>query len=156
MSYFFYFVSITLTILLVMFTRQDPMRARFAYAFLFLCAGLINGYFAWNSPDLYLRYAVPAWGPYEEFILGPFPAIVRTVILWIAIGQALLAFLFLARGILLKIACLGSMVFFLAITPLGMGAAFPLPLIALVGSLFIYKEADRASVGNQSGNQAPA
>jgi hypothetical protein len=133
-----YFISNAAALGLAALAWKRPFAARYGYALMFLVAALVNGFTALSSPTDYLSYSSLAWGPYSEFIRGAFVGIMQVFVLAIAFGQLLLAFAFLARGTILKLACVGSMLFFLAITPLGMGAAFPFPLFAILGALSIF------------------
>ncbi len=133
-----YFVSNAVAMGLAVLAWKRPFAARYGYALMFFLAALVNAFTAINNPMDYVNYSALAWGPYSEFIRGAFVGIVQVFVLLIALGQLLLAFGFLPRGVLLKGACLGSMFFFLAITPLGLGAAFPFPLFAILGALSIF------------------
>lgn len=133
-----YFVSNAVALALAVLAWKRPFAARYGYALMFLMAALVNSITAMRNPMDYLNYASFAWGPYSEFIKGAFVGIVEVLVLAIALGQFLLALGFLARGRILRLACLGSIVFFLAITPLGMGAAFPFPLFAILGAMSIF------------------
>jgi len=133
-----YFISNAVALGLAVLAWKRPFAARYGYALMFLVAALVNGFTALNNPMDYLNYSPLAWGPYSEFIKGAFVGIVEVFVLLIAFGQLLLAFGFLARGTILKVACVGSMFFFLSITPLGLGAAFPFPLFAILGALSIF------------------
>ena len=133
-----YFVSNAVALALAVLAWKRPNAARYGYAVMFFVAAVVNSFTAINNPMDYLNYSPLAWGPYSEFIRGAFAGIVGVFVLIIAFGQLLLALGFLARGTILKIACVGSIIFFLAITPLGLGAAFPFPLFAILGALSIF------------------
>jgi hypothetical protein len=133
-----YFVSNAVALGLAVLAWKRPFAARYGYALMFFVAALVNTFTAINNPMDYVNYSALAWGPYSEFIKGAFVGIVEVFVLVIAFGQFLLALGFLAHGVILKMACVGSILFFLAITPLGMGAAFPFPLFAILGALSIF------------------
>jgi hypothetical protein len=133
-----YFVSNAVALGLAVLAWKRPFAARYGYALMFFLAALVNTFTAINNPMDYVNYSAFSWGPYTTFIKGAFVGIVEVFVLAIAFGQLLLALGFLAHGVWLKMACIGSIIFFLAITPLGMGAAFPFPLFAILGVLSLY------------------
>lgn len=124
---------------LLLMSYKKPQAARYFYAFLFLAAAIANAKVALTNPSDYSNYAVYAWPIYREFIQGPFTEIIRPMVLSIALGQIILGFGFLIRA-LYPLACLGAILFFMAITPLGLGAAFPFTLLASLGCFFIFKQ----------------
>lgn len=60
----------------------------------------------------------------------------------IAIGQGLIGIGLLLKNQIVRIACYGAIVFFIAIIPLGIGAAFPATLITALAVYFILKKDD--------------
>ncbi len=103
-----------------------PIVARFFLAAVFLWACCINTSTAINNPQVYLDYASLSPVPfYKEFINGFFAKHITIFVTEVAIGQ-----FFIFLGLLLNrnwvdMACVGGMIFGIAISPLGVGAAFP-------------------------------
>jgi len=58
----------------------------------------------------------------------------------ISLGQGLIALGITLKGIWVKLACIGSIIFFLS--PLGVGAAFPFPFITAFAAYLIMKRDD--------------
>ncbi|MCC8426419.1 hypothetical protein [Mucilaginibacter sp. UR6-11] len=107
---------------------RRPGVARLALVLLFGWAAWTNYHTCHKNPEMYLgysRYAV--W--YGAFIRGWFGRHITPMVSTIAVAQGLIALGLLYRGIWVKAACTGVIIFLLAIAPLGFGAAFPFPLI---------------------------
>lgn len=105
---------------------KKPIVARFFLAAVFLWACCINTSTAINNPGVYLEYA--ALSPisfYKEFISGFFAKHIAVFVTSVAIGQFLIFTGLLLNGNWVKIACMGGIVFGVAISPLGVGSGFP-------------------------------
>lgn len=118
--------------------RRPPL-ARLALVLLFGWAAWVNYSAARETPEVYLNYSRYAIKWYALFIDGWFRQHVTPVVTCIAVGQALIAIGMLYRGFWLKAACIGTIVFLLAIAPLGFGAAFPFSLIVSFAAWKIQK-----------------
>lgn len=98
-------------------------------AALFAAAAVVNVVTVLRVPGAYVEgfapWAVPV---YRSFITGPFARYELAFVSTIAVGQALVAALLLARPSLARIGAAGAVGFLLAIAPLGLGSAFPAPL----------------------------
>ena len=129
---------IALAILVLAWLR--PAIARLVIGLLFSGAGLFNTYTALVNPEAYLNYADLAWWPlYRNFINGLFATNIAGFILAIALGQLLIGLGFLTGwGNLFRIAVAGAVLFFLGILPLGVGSAFPFPLILIAAVVLVY------------------
>lgn len=119
---------------------MSPKVARFLFAFLFGWACYINFSTVIHTPEIYLQYAPMALPWYASFINGWFKDHITTMVSCIAIGQAAIAAGMLLRGIWVKMACAGSIIFLLAIAPLGVGAGFPFSLTVSVAVYFMLKK----------------
>jgi hypothetical protein len=58
----------------------------------------------------------------------------------IAIGQLLLALAMLWKGWLFKLGTIGGIIFLVAIIPLGVGSAFPFPIITAMAFYKLYRQ----------------
>ncbi|MFA6245833.1 MAG: hypothetical protein WC615_02760 [Mucilaginibacter sp.] len=108
---------------------RRPRLARLAFLLLFAWAAWTNYTTSHDHPDWYLSYSRWAWAGYNDFISGWFSRHITVTVSAIAIAQGLIALSMGYRGVWLKTACLGAIIFLLAIAPLGYGAAFPFPLV---------------------------
>jgi hypothetical protein len=114
--------------------------ARLLIFILFAWASWFNYATAHNSPRDYLIYATfTPLDLYSNYINGPFKANIVTMVTGIAIGQALIAIGMLLREWWVKLACMGALIFFLAIAPLGIGSGFPATLIGALAVFLIVK-----------------
>ncbi len=60
----------------------------------------------------------------------------------ISLAQGLIAIGMLLNGWIVRLACLGAIIFFFAIAPLGVGSGFPFTLITALAIYFILKNDD--------------
>jgi hypothetical protein len=61
----------------------------------------------------------------------------------VAACQALIALGLLLKGFVTRVACLGGIVFLLAITPFGVGSGFPATLLMAVGLYLVMRKESR-------------
>ena len=132
-------ISNVVAITLLLVSRKRKNVARVLFAILFIWASWANWKTAHYNPADYLAYGKYAIGLYKQIIYGGFSRHITGYVSCIAIGQLLIGLGLLARGIVVKIACIGGIIFLLAIAPLGIGAAFPFSLIACVALYILYK-----------------
>jgi hypothetical protein len=97
---------------------------RILFAALFFWASGINMYTGVTNPDVYLQYADMAIPAYRDLITGGFSDFNHIMIPLIAVGQFIIAFGMLLKGIWVKLSCIGSIIFLLAIAPLLLGLSF--------------------------------
>ena len=136
-------ISNTVAILLLASTIKKPKLARLLFVLLFSWACWLNYTTAHNSPEDYLNYAtLTPFNLYQEFINGWFKEHITTAVTLISIGQGLIALGMLLKGWIVRFAGIGAIVFFLAITPLGIGSGFPFTIIASLAIYFILKKDD--------------
>ena len=120
---------------------RKPRLARLLFVLLFSWACWLNYNTAHNTPSDYLNYAsLTPFTMYENFINGWFKDHIVTIVTFISIGQGLIAIGMLLKGGILRIACFVAILFFIAISPLGIGSGFPFPIICLVAVYFILKK----------------
>jgi len=136
-------ISNFVAILLLVATIRKPKLARLLFAILFAWACWINYVTAHQTPEIYLDYAtLTPFNGYRDFINGWFKEQITLIVTMISIGQGLIAMGMLLKGWLVRIACLGAIVFLTAIAPLGIGSAFPFSLTASLALYFILKKED--------------
>lgn len=133
-------VSNGLAILVLIAALKKTRLARLLMFILFAWASWFNYTTAHNSPSDYLIYAtLTPVDLYSNFINTTFKANIVPMVTGIAMGQALIAIGMLLRGWWVKLACIGAILFFLAIAPLGIGSGFPATLIGALAVFLIVK-----------------
>lgn len=107
-----------------------PRLTRVLFVLIFLAAGLFNMYTALTRPEEYLGYGEMAvLELYRHFIYGFFSEHTQAIVLVIASGQLCVSALLTGSGHLLRLGVAGGVIFLIAITPLGIGSAFPATLL---------------------------
>jgi hypothetical protein len=136
-------LSNSIAILFLIAAIKKPKLARLLFALLFAWACWLNYTTARYNPEEYLNYAVlTPFDLYSDFIKGWFKEHITIMVTLISFGQGLIALGMLLKGWLVRLACYGAIIFFLAIIPLGIGAGFPATLISAVAIYFILKKDD--------------
>lgn len=119
---------------LIILAWKAPKVGRAVFGLVFAGAAVFNAVSVLTNPQGY----VEGFGPqalfpfYENFIYGPFARHTATFVLAIAAGQLAVGILMFARGVAFRLGLAGGMLFFLAISPLGIGSALPMPLLGVV------------------------
>ncbi|MGZ3765422.1 MAG: hypothetical protein ACXVA2_12205 [Mucilaginibacter sp.] len=138
-----YSVSNIAGLLLLWAAIKRPKLARLFSVLLFAWASWINYTTCHQHPQIYLDYAQYAIGFYKDFINGWFKNHVTLMVTCISIGQALVAIGMALKGIWVKIACTGAVLFLLAIAPLGIAAGFPFSITVSAAAFFIIFKDDK-------------
>jgi len=121
-----YIISNIVFGLSIIATLKKPIWARIFFAGFFLWACYFNSTSSINSPEIYLAYAkLDALPIYSSFINGFFSEHITLIVFAIAVGQFLIALGLILNKTWTKLACIGGIIFGLAIAPLGVGSAFP-------------------------------
>lgn len=113
---------------------------RVVFVLIFLSAGLFNTYTALTEPQAYQTYA--EWAVlafYRNFINGFFSAHTQAIVVAIAVGQLTVAALLTRSGRLLTTGAIGGILFLMAISPLGVGSAFPATLLMAAALVVIQR-----------------
>ncbi|SMO66006.1 hypothetical protein SAMN06265350_105221 [Solitalea koreensis] len=119
---------------------KKPMWARLFLAGFFLWACYLNSTLVVKLPEVYLDYGKFTFSSfYREFIYGYFSQHTKTIIHIIAFGQFLLFLGLLLNRTWTKLACIGGIIFGLAIAPLGVGAAFPATISMAIAFFILLK-----------------
>ncbi len=128
-------LSILIATAFLLASVYRPLLARKMYAALFVYATLVNAAVALYKPLSYLdnaRYALLE--TYRSFILGWFADHIGLVVGAISFGQALITAGLIVGGVWARASLVAAMVFFVAISPLGVASAFPSSLIWALGA----------------------
>lgn len=141
-------LSILIATAFLLASVHRPLLARKMYAALFVYATLVNAAVAVYKPLSYLdnaRYALLE--SYRSFILGWFSHHIGLVVGSISFAQALITAGLIIGGIWARASLAAAIVFFIAISPLGVASAFPSTLIwALGAGWLLFNGAGRRSL----------
>jgi hypothetical protein len=133
-----YLISNGISIVLLLLALARPVTTRVLLCLIFTAAGFFNGVAAFMHPEWYLTYAdVAAIPSYERFINGAFSRHITAYVLAIAIGQLSIGIFVGFKGWMQKSALAGAVVFLVAISPLGAGAAFPCTIILAAACMIL-------------------
>lgn len=138
-----YIISQVVSLVILIAAWKRTRWARLLFSILFLWASCTNMYLGLTDPDSYLdnaRFAIPL---YSDFINGWFSHYNHIIIPLIAIGQFFIAAGMVLRGRWVDLACIGSMIFLIAIAPLMVGSAFPFPITVSLAAFLIYLNDDK-------------
>lgn len=137
-----YMIANTVSLAILIAAIFWPVIARFLLALLFIGAGLFNAFMAIRSPELFMAYgAMTVSAFYEQFIYGAFRDNTTAIVVSISICQMAAGVFIATRDALLKLGLIAAIIFLLAITPLGAGAAFPCTLLLVVAAIILlFKE----------------
>lgn len=119
---------------------KKPMWTRILLAGFFLWASYFNSTTSIKSPEIYLTYAkLDALPFYTEFINGPFSHYITPFVFTIAVGQFLIFLGLILNNRWTQLACVGGVLFGLAIAPLGVGSAFPATVFMAIAFFILLK-----------------
>jgi hypothetical protein len=91
-----------------------------------------------SNPQAYVDYGQSAVGLYQKFIYGIFSSYTSLFVSFIALGQILVGILLLMKRTFFLLGILGGIIFLVAISPLGIGSAFPAPLFMVFSLVLLY------------------
>lgn len=138
-----FIISNIVSLIMLLAAWKTPRIARILFFFLFAWAAYTNWTFAREKPVVYVEYAdLTMLKSYERFIRGWFSNHILLVVSIIAICQFLVAISLMLQGSILKIGATGAVIFLVAISPLGLGAAFPATLIMALAIVVFVKKYD--------------
>ncbi len=129
-------------ILMLIAAVKKPRLARLLFMLLFAWACYINWTTARSQPTIYLDYSNHALDLYARFIEGWFSKHITLIVSTIALGQGLIALGMLLKGLFVRLASIGAMIFLLAIAPLGFYAAFPFSLTVAAAAYIVLRRDD--------------
>jgi hypothetical protein len=125
---------------------RNPILVRGLLGVLFVTAAIFNVYHVFTDPSSYLRFADTAMlEVYKHLIRVIFSDHAVLVVSAIAAGQLYIGMSIMYNDWRFRSACVGGMIFGLAIAPLGIGLAFPSSFILSLSflSLMIVFERER-------------
>jgi hypothetical protein len=144
-----YIVSNLLFLLCLIAAFKRPIWARIFLAIVFLWASYINFRTAFLNPEVYLEYAVLTPLPaYREFINGFFSQHIGSLVSAAATGEFLIFGGLLLNNGWVRLACVGGIIFGLAISPLGVGSAFPATVLMAMSFWVLLKKDGHTYIWN--------
>ena len=135
-----YIISNVIGLLFLWAAIKKPQLARLMFVLLFGWACWINYTLAHEKPEEYLNYANASIKWYADFINGWFRQHVTIMVSLIAMGEGLIAIGMLLKGWWVKMACIGVIIFLIAISPLGYYAGFPFEITVSLAAYFVIKK----------------
>lgn len=136
-------ISNSVILLVLLAAVKRPKLARLLFALMFGAASWVNYTMANSAPEDYLNYAaITPFELYRDFITGWFKEHITVFVTLISFGQGAIALGLILDRMWVRLASYGAMVFFIGITPFGIGSAFPFTLIALAALYFVLKKDD--------------
>ena len=128
-----YLLTNATALALVFLAFKRHRLTRLIFILIFLLAGLFNIYTILTKPEFFNHYGDKAFlDIYKSFINGYFSHHIQQVVGFIGLGQILVAVLLSAGGRWVHLGVLGGIIFFIALIPLGVSAAFPAMLLFIV------------------------
>ena len=115
---------------------------RTLFGLIFISAGVFNFYTATTSPDVYVEVygSTAVFSFYRDFIYGLFSQHTGLFVRLIAIGQFAAGILLFTRKIYFRLGIIGATIFLAAISPLGIGSAFPCTILMIAGLYLLYRK----------------
>ena len=138
-----YLLTNAIALALVYLAFKRHRLTRLIFILIFLLAGLFNIYTVLAQPEFFNHYADKAFlDIYRSFISGYFSQHIREVVESIGLGQIIVALLLSAGGRWLHLGVIGGAIFFIALIPLGVSAAFPAMLFFILALLLMQYRID--------------
>ena len=91
-----------------------------------------------SNPQAYVDYGQSAAGLYQKFIYGIFSSYTSLIVSLIASGQIIVGIFLLMKRTLFLLGIVGGIIFLVAISPLGIGSAFPSTLLMAISLVLLY------------------
>lgn len=140
-----YIITHCLTFLLIFICYKWPKTGKAAWGIIFVAAGIFNLYTVNSNPQAYIDYSQYAVGPYQKFISGIFSSYTSVFVSLIALGQILVGIFLLSKKRFFLWGIVGGIIFFIAISPLGIGSAFPSTLFMAISLIILYLRQKKAT-----------
>jgi hypothetical protein len=138
-----YAISNITGLLFLLIANKWPRITRILFALLFAWASWVNYTGSHQHPEVYMNYSERALPIYRNFINGWFKEHITIMVSSIAIGQLLIAIGMVLKGNWVTLACIGAIIFLLAIAPLGLYSAFPFSLTVSAAAYLILRKDDK-------------
>jgi len=135
-----YIISNVVGLLFLLAAIKKPYVARLMFVLLFGWAFVANYTLAHEKPEAYLEYADFSIQWYRSFIYGWFSRHITQMVTLIAFGEACIAIGMLLKGWWVKLACIGVIIFLMAIAPLGIYAGFPFSITVSLAALILIRK----------------
>ena len=136
--WFPYAITHFFTFLLIFICYKWPKIGKIAWGIIFMLAGIFNIYTGNSNPQAYVDYGQHAVGLYQKFIYGAFSSYTSLIVFLIASGQILVGVFLLMKRKLFLLGIVGGIIFLVAISPLGIGSAFPSTLLMSISLVLLY------------------
>lgn len=133
-----YVITHVITFSLIFICFKWPKIGKVAWGIIFILAGIFNIYTGISNPQAYVDYGQYAVGLYQKFIYGLFSSNTSLFVFLIALGQILVGIFLLMKRTLFLLGIVGGIIFLLAISPLGIGSAFPSTLLMSISLVLLY------------------
>ena len=135
-----YIISNAVALLMLWAGWKNQRILRLMMFLVFAWASFTNWNEALVAPQFYLEYADLTFSPlYRHFINGWFSSHITLAVGFIATCQAIIAVSMLLKGWIFRTGAIGSIIFLLAIAPLGVGAAFPCTVIVAISTWLLLR-----------------
>jgi hypothetical protein len=136
-----YIISNALFLFCFIAAVKRTIWARIFLAIVFLWASYTNFTSAFSNPDIYLEYGELTPLPlYREFIYGFFAHHIKTLVSLAAAGEFFIFVGLILNNGWVKLACIGGFIFGLAISPLGVGSAFPATVLMAMSFWVLFRK----------------
>lgn len=137
-----YIISQALSLVILFAAWKRTRVARVLFCILFFWASGVNMYTGITKPEVYLSYGDLALPFYRDFIRGWFSHYNHVLVPLIAAGQFGIAVAMLLQKSWMRMACIGAILFLLAIAPLMVGSAFPFSITVSVAAFLVWRYDD--------------
>lgn len=139
-----YITTHVITFLLIFICYKWPKVGKIVWGIIFILAGIFNMYTGISNPEAYVEYGQNAVGLYQKFIYGIFSSYTSLIVSLIALGQILVGVFLLFKQKPFLFGILGGIIFLVAISPLGLGSAFPSTLLMSISLILLYTRNKKA------------
>jgi len=133
-----YAITHIITFLLIFVCYKWPKIGKVSWGIIFILAGIFNMYTGNSNPQAYVDYGQSAAGLYQKFIYGIFSSYTSLIVSLIASGQILVGIFLLMKRTPFLLGIVGGIIFLVAISPLGIGSAFPSTLLMAISLVLLY------------------
>jgi hypothetical protein len=133
-----YVITHIVAISLVIICYKWPKIGKMVWGIIFILSGLFNIYTVISNPQAYVEFGKHAVGLYQKFIYGLFSSCTTLIVSLIALGQIGVGFFLFMKRTLFLLGIMGGIIFLVAISPLGMGSAFPSTLLMSISLVLLY------------------
>ena len=137
-----YIISNIFSLVLIFMCYKWLKAGKVVWGVIFFAAGAFNLFSAFTNPQIYVQaYGASAvLSLYRDFIYGAFSRHATLFVSLIAIGQMTTAALLNVSERTFPFGISGGIIFLLAITPLGLGSAFPSTLLMAVSLWLLWRK----------------